>query len=643
VGQWARHRVRACVRAAHHSAALYLLYLLWWWWGVRSGLANTSNNLWYNAQGGLVYYAAAVGVVYDVVKPRGGEGEAEERQKFFLKHDNDITCIAAHPSRQVFATGQQQPPPPPRRQGDPIVKAAPKVYIWDAATRTGPGGRKKAVRLSLPPGDNELGCMAFSRRVHGMTDKDPGDLLLTVSRNSQHTVRVWHWQLDEEKCSGLADGMHGTPPQVYGCAWNPFRKDTGHRSDFVTYGVKHIMFWEYEEINPPIKNEDGDWIRCKLSPKAAQFGTPDSGQPTKHNVLAVCYLPTRHVLAGYEDGSIGVFDHPRADALGKSADDVSEKVLARKACGPEGPTGLIKQLHQKRNLKTVAVQEIRRAHRRGESTDPGSRDGQWGIKNGGCTALTLANTQDVVFSGGGDGRIIEWRIDIRGLSGAEVPLVPKPELGMRDDSGGSDILTPRRVFNASLIDPKGPSRMFVGLDCWDVQADGTRRICAGDTENDVWQIMQRKDGDSDPNYPTFDSCDPVNDFKFKLEGQSDAVFGVAPFPCHELNGAEHPCKDVFATACEDGNVTIWDAKKRKHVRKLEIRRHGCRGGELAGRPVPRGTAKGDLLRVKACAFSNVDGRCARRVPRHFPSVIAQPLGLGCFYLVCSRHTCAHRS
>ena len=202
-------------------------------------------------------------------------------------------------------------------------------------------------------------------------------------------------------------------------ACNPFAKDLhGHRSDFVTFGVKHITFWEYEEQDnleaylaaPP--DAPGAPPPKGLTAKAAQFNPKN---PIKHDVLCVCYVPTGQVLAGYADGSIGIFMHPqemarKVDGSGQQHAAMAERALARKVDGKQ----LIKDLHQRRSLKTVALQEILKAHRPAKLVEPGSTEGQWGWKWGGCTALVMASgvqvndappdpMKDIFFSGGGDG------------------------------------------------------------------------------------------------------------------------------------------------------------------------------------------------------------------------------------------------
>lgn len=65
--------------------------------------------MFYNIQGKIVYYVAAVCIVYDRIK---------HQQQFFLGHDDDIVCLALHPDRRTVATGQ--------------LGKDPYVLIWDS-------------------------------------------------------------------------------------------------------------------------------------------------------------------------------------------------------------------------------------------------------------------------------------------------------------------------------------------------------------------------------------------------------------------------------------------------------------------------------------------------------------------------------
>ena len=71
--------------------------------------AGWAPNLFYNKYGDVVYYAAGVGVVYD---------DNTNKQRYFLRHDDDIECLALHPDRETVATGQ--------------FGIEPSVWIWSS-------------------------------------------------------------------------------------------------------------------------------------------------------------------------------------------------------------------------------------------------------------------------------------------------------------------------------------------------------------------------------------------------------------------------------------------------------------------------------------------------------------------------------
>lgn len=68
------------------SAGLHLHFVYGY-----NGLDNTCNNLFFNDQGKVVYYTAAIGIVYDTQL---------HTQTFFKGHNDDIRCLAMHPERR---------------------------------------------------------------------------------------------------------------------------------------------------------------------------------------------------------------------------------------------------------------------------------------------------------------------------------------------------------------------------------------------------------------------------------------------------------------------------------------------------------------------------------------------------------------
>ena len=232
------------------------------------GLDNLSNNLHVSAEGDAVYYLAGVGVAYN---------RRSHRQRFFLGHDDDVRCIAAHPDGLTFATGQDG--------------HRPVACVWSAA-RFGPNvGRGRTLaelaRVRDPDGYmRSFVALAFSPR---------GEHLLTVGSDDKHTVMLWDWNAPGGGQILMSmPGMQATVPAIWGATFNPRigyrREPTGETShEFVTYGDKHVKVWR--------KSRDGRWGARMMS--FAGF------EP--FSVHAATYLPGGRLLVGCADGRLAVF------------------------------------------------------------------------------------------------------------------------------------------------------------------------------------------------------------------------------------------------------------------------------------------------------------------------------------------------
>jgi hypothetical protein len=116
-------------------------------------------------------------------------------------HEDEISCMALHPDLDTVATGG--------------TGRVPKIQIWSAATMKGPaslGGQKH--ELEMMAGDQYVLVMAFS---------PCGRLLLTVSANEEHTIRIWDWKEKKVVENAESKGNKGTAPQVFGAVWNKYR------------------------------------------------------------------------------------------------------------------------------------------------------------------------------------------------------------------------------------------------------------------------------------------------------------------------------------------------------------------------------------------------------------------------------------
>lgn len=212
-----------------------------------SGRYNVSPNLFYTNRGDVVYYTAAVGIVYN---------DDDNEQKFFLGHDDDICCLAVAPPEQdrpkatcetIVATGD--------------FGASPKVLVWSADTLKGPEGREEPIVLQLPYGARSVGCLCFSQ---------DGDQIVTVSSDQAHTITLWDWRADPgRQVLATASGFPGDPPQVNGVVWNPWRINgnstlaSASEYDFVSFGVTHIKFWTFDQSTRALVSDGCTFDKCE--------------------------------------------------------------------------------------------------------------------------------------------------------------------------------------------------------------------------------------------------------------------------------------------------------------------------------------------------------------------------------------------
>lgn len=142
--------------------------------------------------GRLAYHTAAVGVVYD---------SHEHRQTHCLEHDDDIVCLAAHPSDGVVASGE--------------TGKTPKLVLWSAET----GATLRVI-------------MFHSRGVGSVAFSCGGALLVSVGMDDERAVAVHNWStgalVGKGKC-GRGATIHAL------CAFE---------GGFVTGGKDHVRFWE---------------------------------------------------------------------------------------------------------------------------------------------------------------------------------------------------------------------------------------------------------------------------------------------------------------------------------------------------------------------------------------------------------------
>ena len=132
---------------------------------------DSRNNLRYTSNGKAVYPAAALGIVMDLTS---------KDQQFFSMHDDDVVCLAIHPSKKYAATGQMAH----------IGKSrALELHIWDVETMQG------------------VACLSgFHRRAIKHVEFSPnGNWVLSIGEDDDHSLAVYDWQTKRMVCNSKVD------------------------------------------------------------------------------------------------------------------------------------------------------------------------------------------------------------------------------------------------------------------------------------------------------------------------------------------------------------------------------------------------------------------------------------------------------
>ncbi|XP_018021292.1 echinoderm microtubule-associated protein-like 2 isoform X2 [Hyalella azteca] len=204
------------------------------------------NNVVALASGEVVYFTAAVGVVYNV---------DDNTQRFYNQHTDDIRSLAVHPDGETVATGQVK--------GNDDEFDAAHVRVWSSVTLEtlhvfGTGEVERAVA-----------CLAFSVT-------DGGGLLAVVDEATEPRLSVWEWQ-DENKVA--AARCSGDPVLAV-----TFSRESTQR--VVTSGKNSLVFWSLE---------DG-----ALKKRTAVYGS----HPKPKFTTAVAFTESGQTITGDNNGNI---------------------------------------------------------------------------------------------------------------------------------------------------------------------------------------------------------------------------------------------------------------------------------------------------------------------------------------------------
>ena len=180
-------------------------------------------NLFYNADGRLIYHTAALGIVYDK--------DAHE-QLHFHGHDDDIRCLDMHPNKILVVTGQ--------------MGKDPKILIWSSRPEA---GSRHLPQLCVIHGDHR-------RAVIGLSFSRTGEYVATMGNDNNRSIAIYRWGKDK-KMSDMRIGIDkGHNDDVYALAYNPV---TDH---VVAVGKKFIRFFGIKEGVEEARSDSRD---AKLS------------------------------------------------------------------------------------------------------------------------------------------------------------------------------------------------------------------------------------------------------------------------------------------------------------------------------------------------------------------------------------------
>ena len=130
-------------------------------------------NVHLSAAGEAVYPAAALVVLV------GTTDSGKRTQRFFRGHTDDVLCLAAHPERRIFASGQKAFVRGGHSRSAPLL-------VWDSTALPAAGEAPLATLTGVH--ESAVTSVAFSA---------DGGRLVSAGLDAMHTVALWDWQKGE--------------------------------------------------------------------------------------------------------------------------------------------------------------------------------------------------------------------------------------------------------------------------------------------------------------------------------------------------------------------------------------------------------------------------------------------------------------
>jgi microtubule-associated protein-like 6 len=201
-------------------------------YGYRSRLVR--NNVFHIDGDTILYFAAAVGIVHNL---------ANNTQKFFFGHDDDILCIDYHQTKKIAVTGQQG--------------RTPAVIVWNVETMT------EICRIS---GYHKRAIMSVAISLDATK-------VVSVGADDNFSVAV-----NDIATGQLLVESKGDSNRILDVQWNQ-TKASNSSTDFVTVGEKHIKFWSMAsnqlKFQSGVLGAEGDrqtFLTCGFTPEYTIVG-----------------------------------------------------------------------------------------------------------------------------------------------------------------------------------------------------------------------------------------------------------------------------------------------------------------------------------------------------------------------------------
>jgi len=224
----------------------------------------------------MIYHVAGVGVV---------SNRKDHTQKFFLEHNDDITCIALsnHKERPTLvATGQTDPK-------DIGEKDMPKIYIWDWTTM-------ETVKLVKDAHWGMVLKVQFSTK---------DDYLFSIGGEQEHLLKVW--DLANLNKRGALKELMATPTckeDIYGFSVCPYKSST-YIDEFIIFGRKKAYFAGLQQ------DKKGLSLKIKSVPFTMIKEVKDNKKLVPKAILCADWLRNGKYIVGDNYGAVFICEQSK--------------------------------------------------------------------------------------------------------------------------------------------------------------------------------------------------------------------------------------------------------------------------------------------------------------------------------------------